>query len=248
MSLGKDILKEIKKDKIKPRAKWVFVFKNILTWTLGILSLIISSLSVSVIIHIINNNDYLFFKMIHPSPMGLIIKSLPYFWIIGMIIFVIVFRYTLKQTKDGYKIEVYKIITISIILSIILGIFFYTQGIGTNIDNSFSRHSPIYKKMMDSRKKMWLQERQGMIAGRIISIIDQNNFSLEDFNKKQWEIIKVEDKISKTKLKRMKIPKITIEAGLEIRAFGKKIDENTFQAFVIKPAPNHSPMRIPPPR
>ena len=100
MSLGKDILKEIEKDKIEPKAKWIFVLKNILAWSLGIFSLIISSMSVSVIIQIINNNDYSFFRMIHPSPMGLIIRSLPYFWIIGMIIFIIIFRYTLKQTKD----------------------------------------------------------------------------------------------------------------------------------------------------
>ena len=238
MSLGKNILKEIKKDKLKPKAKWIFVLKNLLAWSLGILSLIISSLSVSVIINIINNNDYLFFKMIHPSPMGLIIKSLPYFWIIGMIIFVIIFRYTLKQTKGGYKIEVYKIIIISVLLSIILGSFFYVQGIGNNINNSFSKRSSLYEKMTITRQKMWLQEKEGMIAGRIVTIIDQNNFDLEDFNKKQWRIIKVENKISEQRFKRMSRFKTELRLNEEVRILGQKIDENTFHAFIIKPAPS----------
>jgi len=241
MNLGKDILKIIKKDKIKPKAKYIFIFKNILAWSLGIFSLIISSLSVSVIIDIINNNDYLFFKTIHPSPLGLIIRSLPYFWILGMVIFVIIFRYTLKQTKDGYKIEVYKIIIISVILSIILGIFFYIQGIGNNIDNSFSKKSPFYNQMMKPRHLMWIQEDQGMLAGRIISITDQNNFNLEDFNKKQWQIILIEDKEFEPKFKKMPLPEVNLRPGLEIRALGKEINKNTFQAFIIKPAPGRYP-------
>lgn len=240
MSLGKDILKEIEKDKIEPKAKWIFVLKNILAWSLGIFSLIISSMSVSVIIQIINNNDYSFFRMIHPSPMGLIIRSLPYFWIIGMIIFIIIFRYTLKQTKDGYKVEVYKIIIISIILNIILGILFYTQGMGANIDNFFSRRSPIYEKMSATRKKMWLQEKDGVISGQIISVTNQNNFNLEDLNKKQWKIIKVENKILRPEFKKMPLSKIFLTPGLEIRALGEKIDENTFHAFIIKSAPSCS--------
>lgn len=237
MNLGKNILKEIKKDKIKPRAKWVFIFKNILVWSLGALSLIISSLSVSVIIDIINNNDYLFLKIAHPSPIGLIIRSLPYFWIISMIIFVIIFRYSLKQTKNGYKLEVYKIIIISIFLSIILGVFFYTQNIGNNIDCSFAKKSSFYNQMMKPRHLIWLQEDQGVLAGKIISIIDQNNFNLEDFNKKQWKIIRSENKFLEPKFKKMAFSEINLRPGLEIRVIGQEINENTFQAFLIKPAP-----------
>ncbi|MHA1697075.1 MAG: hypothetical protein ACTSUG_17620 [Candidatus Helarchaeota archaeon] len=234
MSLGKDILKKIKINKIEPKSKWIFIIKNIIIWIVGILSLIISSLSVSVIIYIIENNDYLFFKLAHPSPFKLIMASLPYFWILGMVIFVIIFRYTLKQVKGAYKIETYKIIIISILLSIILGIFFHNQGIGFSIDNSFSKKSPIYKKMMFARKKMWTQEKQGILSGRIISVIDQNNFDLEDFNKKIWRVIKVEDKIIEQKFKKMSIPKIDIEPGLKIKVLGEKIDENNFKAFIIK--------------
>jgi hypothetical protein len=240
MSLGKDILKEIKKDKLEPKAKWIFVLKNLLAWSLGILSLVISSLSVSVIINIINNNDYPLFRMMHPAPLRLIVQTLPYFWIIGMIIFVIVFRYTLKQTKDGYKIEVYKIIIISVVLNILLGSFFYAQGIGNNIDSSFSHKSPFYEEIMASRKKLWLQEDQGMLSGKIISITDQNNFNLEDFNKKQWKIIIVKNKITAAKFKRITSPKIDLELGLEIRTLGEKINKDTFHAFIIKPAPSCS--------
>lgn len=237
MSLGKNILKEIKKEKIKPRAKWLFVLKNIFTWILGIFSLIISSLSVSVIINIINNNDYPLFRMMHPSPVRIIIQTLPYFWIMGIIIFVIIFRYTLKQTKDGYKIEVYKIIIISVLLSIILGTFFYVLGIGTNIDKFFSRKSGLYNQMMKPCHTMWTQENQGMIAGKILTIIDQNNFDLEDLNQKQWRVIRIEDKKAELKFKKRLAPRINLEPNLEIRALGKKIDKNTFQAFGIKPAP-----------
>ncbi len=151
MNLEKNILNKIKTQKIKPRAKWLFSLKNIIAWLLGIISLIISSLSMSVIIHIINNNNYLFFRVNHQHQhysMQLILKSIPYLWLISLIIFIIIFRYTLKQTKDGYKIEISKIIIISAGLSIILGYLFYIQGIGTNIDNSFSHKSHLYRNIM----------------------------------------------------------------------------------------------------
>lgn len=244
MNLGKDILKEIKKDKIEPKAKWIFVLKNIVTWSLGILSLIISSLTVSVIIHIINNNDYLFFRMVHPSPISLIIRTLPYFWIIAMIIFVIIFRYTLKQTKRGYKIKLYKIIIISIVLSITLGTLFYSLGIGNNIDDSFSRKSPFYNKMMAPRRMMWLQEDQGIIAGRIISVQDDNNFDLEDFNKKLWHIIKIREEIPRPQFRNLPPREIILELDLEIRAYGEKIDENTFRALIIRPMNSRGSLRI----
>ena len=241
MSLGIDILKKIKKSKLKPKAKWIFALQNIIAWSLGILSLMISSVTVSVIINIINNNDYPLFKMMHPSPFNIIIQTLPYFWIIGTIIFIIVFRYTLKQTKDGYKIEIYKIIIISIILNIILGTFFYIIGVGNNIDNSFSRRSPFYNQIMKPRDMMWLQENQGMITGQIISLTDQNNFKLEDLNKKIWNIIVSKDKMSKPKFERIPPPpRIILKLNSKIRALGEKINENTFQAFIIKPAP-HNP-------
>lgn len=239
MNLGTNILKKIKKGKIKPKAKWIFAFQNILAWSLGIISLMISSLAVSVIINIINNNDYGLFRMIHPSPTKIIIQTLPYFWIIGLIIFIFIFRYTLKQTKDGYKVEIYKIVIISIILSVVLGGFFYYLGIGDTIDNSLSQRLPFYNQIMGPRHLMWLQEDEGMLVGQIISLIDQNNFKLEDFNHKQWKIVKTENKIVKPKFKKI-IPSVLdfeLRPGLEIRAFGEKIDNNTFQALIIKPAP-----------
>jgi hypothetical protein len=234
MSLGKDILKKIKKDKIKPKAKWIFIIKNIFLWALGILSLIISSLTVSVIIYIIQNNDYLFFRLAHPSPFKLILASLPYFWILGTTIFVIIFRYTLKQVKDGYKIETYKIIIISVLLSFLLGILFQAQGIGLFIDNSFSHRLAFYNKIMRPRRTMWLQENQGMIAGKIINLTDQNNFILEDLNQKQWQVIKDENKNIEPQFKKIISSPIILEPGLEIRILGKKINDNIFQAFIIK--------------
>jgi hypothetical protein len=238
MSLERDILKKIKKDKIEPKAKWIFVLKNLLAWSLGILSLIISSMSVSVIIQIINNNDYSFYRILHPSPMALILKTLPYFWIIGMIIFVMVFHYTLRQVKGAYKIELFKIIIISIILSVILGGFFYTLGIGANIDQSLSRRSRFYIQVMSPCHTMWSQENQGMLSGRITTLIDQNNFDLKDYNQKQWRIIRDKSNGGKRELRKKISPETTLKPNLEIRVLGEKINENTFHAFVIKPAPN----------
>ena len=244
MSLGKDILKEIKKDKIKPKAKWIFILKNFLTWILGLLSLIIGAITVSVMIYVIKTNDYGFYKMIHPSPLNLIAKTLPYFWITLTILFILVVNYNLKQTKKGYKVELYKIIALVLILSVVFGIFFYNIGLGQAIDTLFCKKMPFYNKIDHTRKMMWLQEDQGMIAGRIISVQDDNNFDLEDFNEKLWHIIKIKEEMLTPQFKRLQQIKIIPELDLEIRVYGEKIDENNFQALIIRPMHSRRLLKI----
>ncbi len=230
--LKKTILEKIKN--IQPKAKWKFILKNYLAWIFGALSLLIGAITTAVIIYIIQNNDYGLYRLAHPSPLNMVAKTLPYFWIISLIIFIIIVYYNLKHTKKGYKLELYKISIIVILASIFLGIIFYNLGLGEKIDHGFSQRLPFYRQMMRPRQMIWLETEQGLLAGKIINLKNPENFTLLDLNNQEWEVIKLEN--NQLPLPPNFFPNnFNLQIGLDIKAFGKKIDQNHFQAFIIRP-------------
>ena len=227
----KKILNKIKKNKIKPKARWEFLLKNYSFWFSGLLSLFIGALAFSVIIFIIRNNDWDLFQYAGKSLGVFVLATLPYFWLLSLILFLAVAYYYYKHTKKGYHYKMSLIVTLVLILSVCLGTLFYSVGFGQALEQTFSKRMPFYKHMMGTSRNFWLKAEEGRLAGMVTEIKTSDFFVLKDLNDKYWDV---------DARAAMQKGMIEIRSGNQIKILGKQVENNKFEAELIVPFLRHT--------
>ncbi len=223
-NISQEILETIKEKKITPKPKWQFLFKDYFIWAITGIFLIIGSLSAAVVIYMIDNNDWDLYQKASDSFLGFVFATLPYFWILFLILFIFIADYNLRQTKGGYRYGLGKIILSTVLVSLILGSLFYNLGLAKTIDQTFN-DIPIYRKIMEHRHQVWMQPNKGLLVGQILSAKDKNNFILKDLDGKDWQVFCCQDMVIEEEL----------EKGLRIRAIGQEKEKSSFEAIRIMP-------------
>jgi len=224
-NISRDTFKTIKEKKIIPKPKWRFLLEEYFIWGTGAISLIIGSLAAAVVIYMLDNNDWDLYQNISNNLLSFIFTTLPYFWIVILILFALVVYYNFKHTKGGYKYKLSTVAIVSVLISLILGFLFYNIGLAKIIDDAFT-DIPIYERIMHYRQSMWMQTDKGLLGGVVVSITDKNNFVIKDLDNKIW-YVNTDDTIVKERLE--------IKQGIRIKIIGERIDENNFKAFRIRP-------------
>lgn len=238
-SLSRDVLAMIKAKKIKPQPKWKFIWRNYFVWAISILSLLVGSLAFSVIIYMLKNSDWDIYENINNSLFKFILVTLPYFWIIFLVIFVFVADYNLKHTKRGYKYQVHFLILFSVALSMLLGSFMYNMGVGRAIDDSFAEKIPLYGKVinrMHKRGMIWYRPSDGFLAGIVVEIGDDNSFKINDIHNMVWQV-------DASTADMLLLGDLAVEKG--VRIVGEDTStfddlEGHFRAIKVLPLPNKS--------
>ena len=141
---GQFILDKIKEKKLAPKARWRFLLKNYMVWGLGLVSFLVGSISVAVVLYMLTYNDWGVHTELSQNFLAYIIISLPYFWLVFLGLFLAVVYYNFKHTKHGYRHSVSTVLLVSILASVVTGIFFFGIGMGKVIDDILSRQAPYY--------------------------------------------------------------------------------------------------------
>lgn len=184
--LSNKILEQIDLNKIIPTPRWHFVLLEISFWLLAFLSLIISSVAVGVTLFLfIDYRRHGLSAMPHSVMEFLMI--VPYIWASAFIIFIIIARISIKHIKKGYSYKLSTVIFASMILCIVFGSIINYVGIG-KITHEFLEKIPFYNSANYDSKDAWNEPTLGRLAGVIVSIKDNNNFSIEDFSGHIWQI------------------------------------------------------------
>ncbi|MFA5871486.1 MAG: hypothetical protein WC858_02075 [Parcubacteria group bacterium] len=235
--LGKKVLEKIKEEKIAPKPRWRFLLKDYFVWLLFLISLIIGAVAFCVSLHILFENDWDLYQYLHRSLAGHILISIPYIWIILLILFISVAYYNFKHTKEGYRHEAYVILGLSVIGSIILGTFLNTLGAGQEVEDVVASSIPIYESLTccHNRTDIWDQPGNGLLGGKIIKIVDPKVFELKDFHGVLWQVREDDDTLE--------YEPIRIVPGEEIKVIGEKEQENVFWAREIRPWQNKGLMQ-----
>ena len=206
------------KDK-KPRSKWEFKIKNYSIWASGVLAVLVGSMATAVVIYMIANNDWNIRHQININPLELVFMSMPFYWILTIIILVVVAYYNFRHTSTGYRYKLMTIVMGSVLVSIILGVLFYGIGLGHIIDKTFAERLPIYEKFASPRRSMWISPEDGRIAGKI-TFIESSYFKIIDFDNNNWIVEPV--------LGDIKVFDV-------VRVIGEKTGEGNFRAKIIMP-------------
>jgi hypothetical protein len=222
-NLSEKILDKIKEKKIQPTAKWFFWLKDSVVWFLVIISLIIGGLATSVILFLFEYNEWDLYDKIAPNIWAFILLSLPYFWLVILLIFVIFILYNFKHTKGGYKYRSLYVIISSVLISIILGFIFYNLGLGNAIDNVLEDNAPLYGQIINRKQTVLHHPEKGILPGQIIKIINPRELLILDISNQQWQIL-ISDSVQEC----------PCQLGRKIIAIGQPLKNNIFLANFIR--------------
>lgn len=220
------LLDQIKDKKISPKPKWAFAAKNYVIWLIGLLSLLLGSLSVSLAMHMLRFNDWSSSERIHKGAPEYLLLAIPFFWIICLIVFTVLVYYNFKNTKKGYRYSSALIILAAVAGSILLGNAFYFTGLGQKIDDALSERAPFYDRIINPRVRFWSNPEEGRLAGLIVKQTGEDNFIIIDLSKHEWLVYAQGAK---------QPPEDMIIIGKPARFLGQKLSDNEFKAEEILP-------------
>jgi len=228
-NISNEVIKKIKDNNIKPKPRWYFITKNYFIWSIFGISIILGSFAFSMVLFIIKQLDWDIYHYIGESLLKTVFISLPYLWLIFLILFTGVAYYNFIHTKRGYRFKFISILLISLVISITLGTGIYFNGFSERLENVFLEKIPYYNRLVYSCEEQWMQQwmqpKRGLLAGTIIEIgLPENSFILRDLENNRWKV-----EASKTIWKGKLIP----ATGLKIKLIGKLINDNNFEAMEI---------------
>ena len=227
-NLGDKVLRKIKEECICPKPRWQFLLKDYFIWLLFLVSLVVGSLAFCVSLHILFTNDWDLYQYLHTSLAGHILISIPYFWIVFLIIFVFIAYYNFKYTKSGYRRETYFVVGLSVVGSLFFGAFLHTLGTGERVEDFVSGNIPEYEKLTccGARKDIWVQPEKGLLAGEIKEVAENFDFDLEDFRGANWHVEKDENTLRHGLL--------FVATGNKVKLIGEKKAEHIFRVREIR--------------
>lgn len=164
-NFSEKIISKIEEEKLKPKPRWEFVFKNYFLWTIGVLSLIFGAISFSLIIYLFNSRGSIFLDRFGASLFEIFLAVVPIFWLLFLTFFIILFYLNLKKTRRAYKHSPFFILIIGLISSIALGTSFYMFGFSKKLDSVFGKNiNPmVYGRFMNPQLDFWSEPEKGRL-------------------------------------------------------------------------------------
>lgn len=220
-NISQIVLERIKGEGLRPISKNIFSIKRVLFWTAVLISIIVGAFTFSLVLSSLFNNDW---DLYNKFGFNFILKTLPYFWIISLIIFVILGEHYYRKTLHGYRHTLIVVVGAYMASCIIFGSLFYILRIDDLIENSLVDISPQYRNIILNRYEVWSHPEDGLLSGRITRISD-GIIEVIDSNGVVWII----DTTGSTNR-----GKVDIEIGERIKILGDIIDNNNFSADEIR--------------
>ena len=183
---GEDFLHKIQNDKITPKPRWRFLLKNSIIWGLGVFSLILGSVSMSLIYFMISNEDTGAYKLSDSSLWEILLIIVPFFWIICLVIFAFAVYYYIKHTKKGYKYSANKIIFTILAASLFFGGILNAFGLDRIIDDTLGQKAPYYDRVINPRLNYWSSPENGRLTGLVVAEVSPVEYDLIDRGGEAW--------------------------------------------------------------
>jgi hypothetical protein len=224
--LSKKILQKIEKENIKPYPKEYFWFKRSVVWLLFGISVLLGAISSGLVIYHLGHAEWDLYPQLNQSLLEFLLMVVPYLWIIFLIVFAYLVYHYFRKTERGYRYSAVIVISMSIILSIIGGILFYSFEVPQKMDTLLENKVPFYKGLQKRKKEFWISPQNGLLAGKIIQVLPEQKVQLEDFNGKLW-LVDISQASWRGRLSERK--------GAQIKIIGKMINDGIFNAKEIRP-------------
>lgn len=225
--LTDNILRAIKERGLKPKPRWEFVLRNRFIWLLATLAAILGGVAMATIIFMLRDHDWYVFKYLDRSLLQHVIISIPYLWLVVLVILIVIGLYNIRHTKYGYKYTGWLVILISIVSSLLLGLALVGLGFDSYLHETLMQQVPWYEKLTYTKDDVWIYPEKGLLSGQVVNFLDDKDFDLVDLKKHNWLIKVTDDTIKEDEYP----PAI----GEQIKLIGKVVEPSVFEVYTIKP-------------
>ncbi len=219
------LINRIKSEGVQPIPKWQFVSKQWFVWSIFVMSLVFGALAFSVILYSIQQTDFVLLSHLTHSKIEFLLGLLPFFWLFGLLLFLVFSIYAIQYSKKAYKLTLAKLVGWSAAMSILLGTMFFIGGGACKLEEAFASNLSIYQGLEQHKVKIWNNPEEGLLSGVIVTV-GSEQFELKDLRNKIWTIKYPDAWIA---------PIVNLENDARIKLIGKKIDEQLFIAKEIRP-------------
>lgn len=220
MKNAEKLISKIKKEDIRQNSFLLLKIKNFIFWLLFLFSILVGSISFSIILFFITEEEFSIYNNIISSGLELFLLLLPIFWLFLFLVIFIVSIFVIKKTKYGYR-KSFLFFSFSFLFSLILGFVLSKTDIGKEIEHIFSEKIPVYKGFDRKKDMFWSRPKKGFLSGIVVSV---KPLIINDEKNNHWEI----------DIKNKHFPK-KIKIGHKVKISGKKLNDNTFIADKIMP-------------
>ncbi|MFA5248811.1 MAG: hypothetical protein WC415_06410 [Patescibacteria group bacterium] len=219
--LEKEVIEKIAVEKIKPIARWKVILKNWLIWFLGGVSILFGSLAFSSILYFFQPGEVEIWGHSGANWKEFLLFSLPHFWLIFLILFLLVAWYYFRHTQKGYRYSLFVILAISVLASVLLGSLLYGAGMARLMDDFLGKQAPFYGEIINPRARFWLNPDNGRLGGLVINKKSDEEFVIYNRDLGEWQI------------ETTKFLGAFVHEGYTIITVGEKISKNRFRAEQI---------------
>lgn len=187
--LAKRVLDRIEGERLIPRPRWEFLFKNYFFWTLGALAVAFGALAFSAALFEIENAGWRFSAATHGDLVTFFFAAAPFLWVLVLALFILIGYVNVRRTDGGYRYPLAVIALGAVLTSIALGSGIYAAGLGGEIEQGVGDHPPFYRPIMVEEQSWWLAPAKGLLGGQVVSVAaDASSFVLQDFSGATWTI------------------------------------------------------------
>ncbi|MCF7846144.1 MAG: hypothetical protein K9L85_02810 [Candidatus Peribacteraceae bacterium] len=223
--LSKKILAEIKKQKIAPRERWIFLIKNYGIWALAIVALLLAAVFVGTSIADLLEAEWELRPHFPGGQLNFFAHTIPFFWFVGIAAAVVLAFFLLRKTKRGYRFGLIALAGSILTASIAGGVSLLSTGLLPKFQEFRMMNFPPH---FDESE--WQNPDEGFLIGEII-ISEGVVLSISSLDGSIWEV-----DISDAKIP----PQFDFVVGDRVRVIGEKNGINSLEAEFIRPEiPEH---------
>ena len=231
--LSQEIVQQLEKTQAAPKPRWHFLLRNYVIWSLGAVSVVLGGVSVSVMIYMLQSNDWEIFIESN-NPVLFMLGTLPYFWAGLLALMVGVALYNVRHTKTGYRYHGYTVILASIVVSVLLGVGLFASGVGRAVDHVLEDNIPVYSSVFVRKAHLHATPEHGLLAGAVHSVGD-DSIRVIDIDGKEWTVLL--ERLREQDEEYLEHARI----GAVVVMHGEQIDDTTFEALGLKSRPDAHP-------
>lgn len=222
--LSNKVLDEIKDKNITPKPRWQFVSRDLLFWAAFSVSVGVGAVAVSAMLDRITSIDWDIYPQLGRGPVLHVFMSLPYLWVVVVVLFSLLAIYNFRHTKEGYRYRPVVVITTSVIISLVGGTALFLVGYGGKIDECVVQR-PSFALTIERPRDVWGQPERGLLAGEIEAIDDEEkSFRLLDLAGEPWQVLYFRA-----------VYQIPLFPDEQVKIIGEIIGDHLFEAAEIRP-------------
>jgi hypothetical protein len=226
MTLEKQILARIRREKVKPKARGYFVARDTGIWILVLAFVAALGVSFGMVIFTVVSADNALLNRLGFSRFEKIASSVPYFWLLATMVVGLGSYAGYRSTRRGYRLGVSRFFAVLGILTIGAGGLVYALRIAEYVDTVASENIPIYNIIVPINTSSWFDPDNGLLSGTVKSRESEDELIIRDQDLGTWFI-------DSSDLDIFNDPRY--QSGERVKLIGERTGLDTFKAIEIHP-------------